>query len=155
MESPGVWFEDFGSLQLVNGYAKVILDELYLETVHIDDDHPMHVFLQDQGECNGLYVIPDKDGFEVFEKDKGKSNITVSYRITAKRKHFQDHRFGNDPVWGEGDTRKYSQYAPPPPIDYHEKISFRKEQRLKQANNPLPPNITRYKRPSIKKRKEQ
>ena len=42
----------------------------------------------------------------------------------AKRLHFQDHRFGSDPVWGAGDTRKYNRYATPPPTNYQEKIKL-------------------------------
>ena len=33
MESPEVWFEDFGSANLVNGEATIILDDLFMETV--------------------------------------------------------------------------------------------------------------------------
>ena len=67
---------------------------------------------------NGLIVIKDDDnkGFTVKEKNNGNSNISFSFRIMAKRLHFQDHRFGNDPVWGDGDTRQYNQYATQIPL---------------------------------------
>jgi len=100
MESPEVWFEDFGQAKLINGYIHISFDEMFQETVFIDSEHPMHVFLQEQGESNGLYFTPDTDGkgFSVKEKQNGTSNITFSYRITAKRRFFQDHRFGVDPI---------------------------------------------------------
>jgi len=100
MESPEIWFEDFGQAKLINGTAHIDLEEMFQETVFIDDEHPMHVFLQEQGESNGLYFTPDEDGkgFTVTEKKQGNSNITFSYRITAKRRFFQDHRFGVDPI---------------------------------------------------------
>ena len=123
-ETPGVWFEDIGRGKLENGYIKITLDPMFLETVFIDDKHPISVFLQEEGDSNGLYVIPQKDGFIVKEKQNGTSNIEFSYRIMAKRLHFQDHRFGSDPVWGPGDTRKYNKYATPPPIDYSQKIKM-------------------------------
>ncbi len=97
-ESPEIWFEDLGSARLVNGETHIILDEMFLETVFIDETHPFHVFLQEQGDCNGLYFIPDNDGkgFTVKEKQHGNSSIMFSYRIMAKRRFYQDHRFGVD-----------------------------------------------------------
>ncbi len=143
-ETPEVWFEDIGRGTLVNGTAIIKLDPLFLETVHIDDQHKMSVFLQEEGESNGLYVIPGSDGFTVREKSGGTSNISFSYRIMAKRKHFQDHRFGNDPVWGAGDTRSYSQYAPPPPVDYQENVAFQQKQKAEFKPTPLPPGFKDY-----------
>ncbi len=95
-ESPEMWFEDIGSSKLVNGKVEIKLDKLYLETVFIDETHPMQVFLQENGESNGLIVIKEKDKFLVKEKNGGKSNIEFSYRILAKRRFYQDHRFGVD-----------------------------------------------------------
>src|SRR5690606_32431557 len=57
-ESPEVWFEDIGRAKLVNGEADVQLDPLFLETVVIDDRHPMHVFIQMEGESNEVFVQP-------------------------------------------------------------------------------------------------
>jgi hypothetical protein len=143
-ETPGVWFEDIGRGQLVNGTIEIKLDPLFLETVAIDDQHPMSVFLQEEGDSNGLYVIPGKDGFVVREKNGGHSGIAFSYRIMAKRLHFQDHRFGNDQVWGAGDTRKYNQDAPPPPIDYNENVRFQETQKRNYKPTPMPQGFTDY-----------
>ncbi|MCS7086688.1 MAG: hypothetical protein NZ534_11520, partial [Bacteroidia bacterium] len=138
MESPEVWFEDFGHATLKNGEAYVTLDPLFIETTVIDDAHPMHVFVQAQGECNDLYVIPGTKGFTVKEKNGGQSNVRFSYRVVAKRVHFQDHRFGNDPVWGPGDTRIYSQYAEPPALDYHERVAQIERQKREWKPTPMP-----------------
>ncbi len=127
VESPETWFEDFGTAQFQNGEVEVQLDPLFLETVLIDDEHPMHVFIQVQGECNKVYVMPKKTSFVVKEKNGGNSNVKFSYRVVAKRFHFPDHRFGSDPTWGEGDTRKYSEVAPKKPIDYQEALKQQKE----------------------------
>lgn len=137
-ETPEVWFEDIGGGKLVNGQATVNLDPLFLETVVIDDKHPMHVFIQMEGESNEVYVIKDKTSFTVKERGNGTSDAAFSYRIMAKRVHFQDHRFGNDPVWGPGDTRQYSQYAPPPPVDYYENVRFQEEQKKNWKPTPMP-----------------
>lgn len=135
MESPEVWFEDFGVAYLVNGKAEVKLDELFMETVLIDEEHPMHVFVQVQGECNDVYVITGTDGFTVVEKEQGQSNIKFSYRLVAKRATFPDHRFGNDPVWKDGDTRQYSDRAPKRPIDYNEAV--KQDEEMKKNWKPV------------------
>ncbi|MFN5845861.1 MAG: hypothetical protein ACK46O_09135 [Flavobacteriia bacterium] len=141
MESPEVWFEDFGTAQLINGIAHVELDPLFLQTVLIDNDHPMHVFVQVQGECEDVYVVPGETGFTVKEKNSGSSSVTFSYRLVAKRLHFPDHRFGNDPVWGPGDTRQYSERAPKRPTDYNEMV--RQDEEAKRNWKPSPsPAIT-------------
>jgi hypothetical protein len=141
VESPEVWFEDLGTAQLKNGEVEVQLDPLFLETVLIDDAHPMHVFVQMQGECNKVYVQPNKTSFVVKEKNGGTSNVKFSYRIMAKRLHFPDHRFGSDATWGEGDTRKYSQVAPKKPIDYKE--ALKQQQEMDKNWKPIPnPAVT-------------
>jgi len=67
IESPEIWFEEIGGGQLVNGEARIELDPLFLETVFIDERHPMHIFIQLEGEANDVYVIKDKAGFTVKE----------------------------------------------------------------------------------------
>jgi len=145
-ESPGVWFEDIGGGQLINGQAHIEIDPLFMETIFVDANHPMRIFLQEEGESNGLIVIKDADnkGFTVKEKNGGTSSIAFSYRLMAKRLHFQDHRFGNDQVWGEGDTRKYNQYATPPPIDYNENVRFQEEQKRNYKPTPMPKGFIDY-----------
>jgi len=128
-ESPEVWFEDLGSGQLVNGQVTINLDPLYIETIVVDETHPMHVFIQMEGESNDVYVVPGTTSFTVKERNNGTSNAKFSYRIVAKRVNYQDHRFGSDPVWGPGDTRKYAEYAPPPRIDYAENVKLQEERR--------------------------
>lgn len=143
-EAPEVWFEDLGGGTLVNGEATIQLDPLFLETVVIDADHPMRVFIQMEGESQEVYVTKGTTSFTVKERNGGTSNAEFSYRIMAKRLHFQDHRFGNDPVWGPGDTHKYSQYATPPPIDYDENVRFQEEQRFNWKQTPMPEGFIYY-----------
>lgn len=97
-ESPEIWFEDLGGGKLTNGITHIAIDDMFLETVFIDDEHKMRIFLQEEGESNGLIVIkdPDNKGFTVKEKNGGQSNIEFSYRIMAKRRFYQDQRFGVD-----------------------------------------------------------
>lgn len=91
-ESPEFWFEDFGEGQLVNGRTHIELDPLFLQTVTINSQHPMKVFVQLEGDCNGVYVSKGTTGFDVTELKTGTSNVSFSYRVVAKRKGFEDRR---------------------------------------------------------------
>jgi hypothetical protein len=91
MESPEVWFEDFGSAQLVNGQATVTIEPLFLQT--INTGVPYHVFVTPLGDCNGLYVTrKTATSFEVRELGGGTANIAFDYRIVAKRLGFEGPR---------------------------------------------------------------
>jgi len=92
MESPEVWFEDFGSGRLANGRAHIELDPLFLETVTIDENNPMKVFITLNDECNGVYVKKGKTGFDVIELNNGKSNASFDWRVVAKRKGYEKRR---------------------------------------------------------------
>jgi hypothetical protein len=91
VESPESWFEDFGEARLVKGRANVKLESGFLSVVKTDR---YHVFLTPYGDLNSLYVSHrGKEGFQVREQGQGKSNISFSYRIVAKRKDIDGKRF--------------------------------------------------------------
>ncbi|EQB63089.1 MAG: hypothetical protein RBG1_1C00001G0668 [candidate division Zixibacteria bacterium RBG-1] len=90
-ESPENWFEDFGTAQLVNDQATVNIDPLYAQTVNTAVTY--HVFLTPEGDCQGLYITGKTPAsFEMRELQNGKSNLSVSYRIVAKRKGYENTR---------------------------------------------------------------
>ena len=91
-ESSEVWFEDFGEGQLLGGLAQVNLDPLFLETVTINDQNPLKVFIQLNDDCNGVYVQRQAAGFKVMELRRGNSNASFTYRVVAKRKGFENER---------------------------------------------------------------
>lgn len=97
-ESPELWFEDIGGGKLNNGSIHIALDPMFMETIFVNDEQPLRVFIQEEGESNGLIVIKDADnkGFTVKEKGNGTSNVSFSYRIMAKRRFYQNQRFGVD-----------------------------------------------------------
>jgi hypothetical protein len=90
LESPESWFEDFGRAEVVEGRAEVDLDNEFAAMVHTDD---YHVFLTPEGETQGLYVSARRpEGFEVREQQGGRSNLTFSYRVVAKRSDVEAQR---------------------------------------------------------------
>jgi hypothetical protein len=83
MESPEAWFEDFGRARLLEGTARVALDEDFAALIDADD---YHVFLTPEGESAGLYVSErTREGFEVRESAGGIGDLPFSYRIIARR----------------------------------------------------------------------
>lgn len=91
-ESTEVWFSDYGRDRLTNGFCHVELDPLFLETVTITEENTIFVFLQEEGECQGLFVTPGLTGFDVQEKTDGASDIVFSYRVVARRRGYEDER---------------------------------------------------------------
>jgi hypothetical protein len=91
VESPNVWFEDFGQGQLANGQATVTMEPLFLST--INTEVPYHVFVTPLGDCNGLYVTnKTTTSFEVRELGSGTSDVAFDYRIVALRTGYETVR---------------------------------------------------------------
>jgi hypothetical protein len=85
-ESPEILFTDYGIGQLVNGRCYVNLDPILANNIVVDNQNPMKVFIQLEGECHGVYVTNKSiDGFEVVELQGGQSNVAFSYSIVANR----------------------------------------------------------------------
>ena len=90
MESPEVWFEDFGSAKLARGRALVKLDSNFAKVIKRGD---YRVFVTPEGNCHGLYVRhKSANKFEVREVMGGKSSIPFSYRIVGRRKDIKQQR---------------------------------------------------------------
>lgn len=80
-EAPEALFQDYGHATLANGYAKIEFDPVLAKNIRIDEMHPVKIFIQPEGKCNGLYVLnKNANGFEVREQQDGTSNIAFSYR---------------------------------------------------------------------------
>jgi hypothetical protein len=97
-EAAEVCFTDYGSARLTNGRVHIVLDPKFLETVTIDDAHPMMVFVQANGETNGLYVEKHDTSFDVIERAGGTSDASFDYRIVAKRKGYESERLSPAPA---------------------------------------------------------
>lgn len=90
-ESPEVWFEDFGSARLIDGRAHIELDPIFRQTVVIDAQNPLKVFVTPtSGEAIALGVRKGLTGFDVV----GPNGATVEFdwRVVAKRAGYEDRR---------------------------------------------------------------
>jgi hypothetical protein len=107
-EAPENLFMDFGSGQLVNGEAVITLDPIFSKNIAVDNNHPLRVFIQLEGDCNGVYVhSKSKTGFKVKELQSGRSNVPFTYKVVANRA---------DEVLNDGSIARYSieRFAPAP-----------------------------------------
>ncbi len=87
-EAPEVLFEDYGSGKLNNGTATINIDPIFSKNIIVNSEHPLRVFIQLEGDCNGVYVTnKSATGFTVKELQNGNSNISFSWHIVANRKN--------------------------------------------------------------------
>lgn len=85
-EAPESFFQDYGIGKLTNGTAIIRLDPNLSKNIRVDSTHPMKVFVQLEGDCNGVYVTnKSANEFTVRELQKGKSNVSFSWSIVATR----------------------------------------------------------------------
>jgi hypothetical protein len=130
-ESPENWFEDFGRALLVDGKAHVELDPLFLETVTVDEDNPLNVFLQPQDpDCKGIAAVPGTTEFDAVELFDGSSNGWFSYRVVAKRKGFEDKRLDYCKA-AETDSYLYPELRKKEVKEHEERRTRMKQERLR------------------------
>jgi hypothetical protein len=85
-ETPEILFEDFGTGKLINGEAYISIEKLLSKHIYVDEKHPMKVFIQLEGDCNGVFVTEKtSNGFKVKELRNGKSNVSFSWNLVANR----------------------------------------------------------------------
>jgi hypothetical protein len=90
LESPEIYFEDFGQGQLVNGEARVEIDPVFAQTVNLEMTY--HVFLTPLGECP-LYVSEkSRTSFTVRAMGDGNADVAFDFRIVAKRLGYENLR---------------------------------------------------------------
>lgn len=85
-EAPEVLFEDYGTGQLNNGETTIAIDPIFAKNIFVDEKHPLKVFIQLEGDCNGVFVTnKSKSGFTVKELAGGRSNVSFSWHIVGNR----------------------------------------------------------------------
>lgn len=85
-ESPEVLFQDYGTAHLVEGRAHVEIDPRFTKHITVNNEHPLRVFVQLEGDCAGVFVTnKTANGFDVVELNGGQSNVAFSYTVVANR----------------------------------------------------------------------
>jgi hypothetical protein len=102
-EAPEIYFEDFGQGELVNGKAHIEIDPIVAKNVTINEKHPLRVFIQLEGECNGVKVVnKTANSFDVVELANGNSSLTFQWHIVCNR---ADEDLGNGRISRNADAR--------------------------------------------------
>ncbi|MGE3913923.1 MAG: hypothetical protein AB7K36_31555 [Chloroflexota bacterium] len=84
LESAECYFEDFGTVKMSGGHARVDIAADFSEFV--DPARGFYIQLTPLGASNGLYVSgKDLTGFDISEANGGTSQLEVQYRIVARR----------------------------------------------------------------------
>jgi len=89
VESPEVWFEDFGAAQLVNGQATVTIEPVFAQTVNLGE---YHVFLTPLGDCPLFVAEKTPAAFTVKAMGGQACRIAFDYRIVARRLGYESVR---------------------------------------------------------------
>jgi hypothetical protein len=100
-ESPEYWYQDYGTVTLVNGKAHVELDPILVDIVFIDDNNPIRVFCTpvDMLYFNGVTITNQTPtGFDLVELNGGTNSGKIDYQIIVKPKtNYGEGRFPQGP----------------------------------------------------------
>jgi len=104
VESPEVWFEDFGSASLVNGAVTVAFEPIFAETANLEMDY--HVFVTSLCQEPVLLFVTAKTaaGFTVrgVTLDGQPAECAFDYRVVSRRLGYESLRL-EEAVWQEGE----------------------------------------------------
>lgn len=108
-ESPEYWYQDYGSVNLVNGKAHVDLDPILADVVFIDAQNPIRVFCTPVNmlNFNGVTIVNQTPtGFDLVELNGGKNSGKLDYQLVVKpRTNYGVGRFPQapGPAWLKSD----------------------------------------------------
>ena len=134
IESPEVWFEDFGSGQLMNGEDTVAFDPIFAQTVNLTETY--HVFLTPLSDEAVLLFVTDKgpSSFTVrgVTLDGQPASAAFDYRIVAKRLGYEGLRL--EPASAPTPTRQAaprpkSEWSPFPPLPQRPEVPVPPQER--------------------------
>jgi len=91
-ESPENWFEDVGKSKIAGGKAVVSVAKDFMQTVTINDEYPMNVFITPNADLGGRWWVEEKHDEFVLHAPEAPDGAGFTYRIIAKRKDFEELR---------------------------------------------------------------
>ncbi len=100
-ESPEYWYQDYGSVTLVNGKAHVDLDPILADIIVVNEEYPIRAFFTpvDLLEFNGVAMVnKTATGFDLVEINGGTHSGTLDYQLVVKPKtNYGEGRFPQAP----------------------------------------------------------
>lgn len=100
-ESPEYWYQDYGTVEMINGKAHVDLDPILADIIIVDAENPIRTFFtpQDMLYFNGAAVVNQTPtGFDIVELNGGTNSGKIQYQIVVKPKtNYGEGRFSQAP----------------------------------------------------------
>ena len=88
-EAPEYWYQDYGTVQMVNGKAAIILDEILADIIVVDDENPIRVTCTPVGMpyFNGITIMSQtKNSVEILELNGGNHSGELQYQLVLRPK---------------------------------------------------------------------
>ena len=100
-ESPEYWYQDYGTVQMINGKATIILDEILADVSVIDKDNPIRVICTpvEMPYFNGITIMSQTNkSVEILELNGGNHSGKLQYQLVVKPKtNYGEGRFQQAP----------------------------------------------------------
>lgn len=100
-ESPEYWYQDYGTVQMTNGKATILLDPILADVIVVDEENPIRVTCTPMGMpyFNGITIMNQtKNSVEILELNGGNHSGKLQYQLVVKPKtNFGEGRFSQAP----------------------------------------------------------
>ena len=100
-ESPEYWYQDYGTVELVNGKATIYLDEILADIIVVDEENPIRVTCTPVGMpyFNGITIMSQtSNSVEILELNGGNHSGKLQYQLVVKPKtNYGEGRFPQAP----------------------------------------------------------
>lgn len=100
-ESPEYWYQDYGTVTMTNGFARVDLDPILAEIIVVDAANPLRVFATpvSMPNFNGVTIMNQTStGFDLVELNGGSHSGKLDYQLVCKPKtNYGEGRFPQAP----------------------------------------------------------
>lgn len=100
-ESPEYWYQDYGTVQMQNGKATIVLDEILADVIIVDEENPIRVICTPVGmpNFNGVTIMSQtNNSVEILELNGGTHSGKLQYQIVVKPKtNYGEGRFHQAP----------------------------------------------------------
>jgi len=100
-ESPEYWYQDYGTVEMINGKATIILDDILADVIVVDEDNPIRVVCTPikMPYFNGVTIMNQtRNSVEILELNGGTHSGKLQYQLVVKPKtNFGEGRFPQAP----------------------------------------------------------
>ena len=100
-ESPEYWYQDYGTVEMINGKATIILDPVLADIIVVDEENPIRVICTPVGMpyFNGVTIMSQtSNSVEILELNGGTHSGKLQYQLVTKPKtNYGEGRFPQAP----------------------------------------------------------